>query len=240
MKTQRNAVVFYRSFYDAIKNANPKTQLQIYNAIFEFGLNGIEQDSKLSGHALSMFMLIKPQIEANNVRYANGCKGGRKVSKSNQDETETEPKFNQKLTETQPKEKEKKKENEKEKEKVDVYVKEIEKDAGSLSDERNTHTFAIPTVEQVRDYCNERNNSVDPQYFWDFYQARGWYVKEGLPVHDWKAQVRYFEQHQRKHGANANNKTEPIRCLIGGKDIPRRHYTDDEMNALFTPLDEDD
>lgn len=53
--------------------------------------------------------------------------------------------------------------------------------------------FVPPTVEQVRDYCNERSNSVDPERFVDFYQSKGWLVGK-TKMKDWKAAVRTWEQ----------------------------------------------
>ena len=53
--------------------------------------------------------------------------------------------------------------------------------------------FTPPTVEEVRAYCQERNNSIDPDAFVDYYTARGWKYGQGKPVADWKAAVRTWE-----------------------------------------------
>lgn len=95
-KQQRDSVVFYRSFYEAVKELEPVQQAEVYNAVLEFGLNGTEP--KLTGVAKSIFTLIKPQIIANNARYFNGQKGGR----PKKDETESEPKDIQSETKAKP------------------------------------------------------------------------------------------------------------------------------------------
>lgn len=102
---QYDGMVFYRSFYEAIKEIDKDTQLVIYSAIFEYGLNG--EEIELSGTAKSIFGLIKPQIDANNRRRKNGFKGGRP-------KTKTEPNNNQTETKLKPKEKEKGKDKVKE------------------------------------------------------------------------------------------------------------------------------
>lgn len=56
---------------------------------------------------------------------------------------------------------------------------------------------APPTVDEVRAYCTERKNGIDPEAFVDFYAARGWAYGRGKPVVDWKAAVRTWE-HKRK------------------------------------------
>ena len=53
--------------------------------------------------------------------------------------------------------------------------------------------FTPPTVEEVRAYCQERNNSIDPQRFVDFYTANGWAQGRGKPIKDWRAAVRTWE-----------------------------------------------
>ena len=103
----RNSCIFYRSFYDSIKELDANIQVQLYNAIFEYQFEGKEPE--LTGICKSIFTLIIPQLEANNKRYTNGCKGGR--PKNNQKETEIKPKNNQKETKVKPNENENENEN---------------------------------------------------------------------------------------------------------------------------------
>ncbi len=53
--------------------------------------------------------------------------------------------------------------------------------------------FINPTVEEIGTYCKERNNTVDAQTFWDFYESKGWKVGN-QPMKNWKAAVRTWEQ----------------------------------------------
>jgi hypothetical protein len=52
--------------------------------------------------------------------------------------------------------------------------------------------FRPPTLEEVKAYCTERNNAVDPQHFIDYYTANGWKVGKNS-MKDWKAAVRTWE-----------------------------------------------
>lgn len=61
-----------------------------------------------------------------------------------------------------------------------------------------TKAFERPTVEEVRAYCEERRNGIDPQHFIDYQEARGWRLKGGQPVKDWKAVVRTWERMEGK------------------------------------------
>lgn len=96
----RESFIFYKSFYDAIKDLPRDIQGEIYTAIMEYSLYGNETDN-LKPVARSIFTLIKPQIDVNNKRFQNGIKGGRPKSNHNQTETKEEPNHNQ--TETKPK-----------------------------------------------------------------------------------------------------------------------------------------
>lgn len=68
----RDSMLIYRSFFEAIKGLKKEEQADVWNAIYELGLNGNEV--KLSGLSESFFLLIKPQILANLKRFENGKK----------------------------------------------------------------------------------------------------------------------------------------------------------------------
>ena len=53
--------------------------------------------------------------------------------------------------------------------------------------------FVRPTVEEVRRYCEERHNGVNPEAFIDFYESKGWMVGKNH-MKDWKAAVRTWER----------------------------------------------
>ena len=58
---------------------------------------------------------------------------------------------------------------------------------------RKAKRFTPPTLEEVTAYCIERNNSVDPQHFIDYYTSNGWLVGKNK-MKDWKAAVRTWER----------------------------------------------
>ena len=65
----------------------------------------------------------------------------------------------------------------------------------SNNSNNNKRSFTPPTVEEVKQYCSERHNSVDPQVFVDFYSAKGWMVGKNH-MKDWKACVRTWERNR--------------------------------------------
>ena len=53
--------------------------------------------------------------------------------------------------------------------------------------------FKKPTLEEIKEYCQERNNNVDPQAFYNFYESKGWVVGKS-PMKNWKAAIHTWEQ----------------------------------------------
>ena len=110
---KREGFVFYRSFYDAIcQLKRPGERWAAVDAIIRYALDG--ESDNLTGPAGMALAFAKPQIDANNKRYENGKKGGRKT-KDEPNDNQTETKQEPNLTTTKPKEKEKVKDKEKEK-----------------------------------------------------------------------------------------------------------------------------
>lgn len=74
-----------------------------------------------------------------------------------------------------------------------------EKKEGNIKEDTNVSKkrFAPPSVDEVRAYCAERNNGIDPQSFIDFYESKGWMVGKNH-MRDWKAAVRTWERNRTK------------------------------------------
>lgn len=56
-----------------------------------------------------------------------------------------------------------------------------------------------PDINQVKKYCQERNNNVDADKWFDFYSSKGWMIGKNKMV-DWKSAVRTWEKNEKKSG----------------------------------------
>lgn len=63
----------------------------------------------------------------------------------------------------------------------------------NINDTISIKRFVKPKVEDIEAYCKERNNSVDAQQFFDYYESKGWKIGKS-PMKDWKAAVRTWEK----------------------------------------------
>lgn len=64
--------------------------------------------------------------------------------------------------------------------------------------------FTPPTVEEVRAYCQERGNNIDPQRFVDFYESKGWFVGKNK-MKSWEAAVRNWESRDKQNTPKQSN-----------------------------------
>ena len=67
-----------------------------------------------------------------------------------------------------------------------------------------------PTVEEIAAYCRSRNNGLDPEQIWDFYESKGWFIGK-TKMKNWRSAVRTWERRRREEqnaaaSANGNSR----------------------------------
>lgn len=102
---KRESFVFYRSFREAINKCPDEVQTILYQAVADYALDqvipdfaGVEDRQFIE----AIWMLIKPQLDANHQRFLNGCKGGPPIGSRNNPNGRRGKKTNQQLTENLP------------------------------------------------------------------------------------------------------------------------------------------
>lgn len=76
-----DSFIFYRSFYEAIEDFQPEEFKEAMMALMKYAFDG--EESEVSGYVKTFYKLVKPQIDANNGRRANGQKGGAPAGNQN-------------------------------------------------------------------------------------------------------------------------------------------------------------
>ncbi len=88
--------------------------------------------------------------------------------------------------------------------------------------------FTPPTVAEVAAYCKERNNGINPDYFVDYYAARGWVLSNGKQVRDWRACVRTWENRAKERGDGVIT----IKKQVSAQQFTQRDYSGEDEAAM--------
>ena len=101
---------------------------------------------------------------------------------------------------------------------------------GEFSDESyhelsKSKRFVKPTVEKIQEYCDERNNGIDAQYFYDYYEARGWLVGKAH-MKDWMATVRTWERNEQSSPKQQAHESRPLPRGYTKADLDRYNRTE--------------
>ena len=87
--------------------------------------------------------------------------------------------------------------------------KELEKEIdSSASTTTKRKRFEKPTISDIEQYCIERNNNINAEQFFDYYESNGWKVGKNS-MKDWKAAVRTWERSEYRNN-NKSSKKEAI------------------------------
>lgn len=71
-----------------------------------------------------------------------------------------------------------------------------------------TKRFIKPSLDEVKAYCQERQNNVDAERFVNYYEANGWKVGKNS-MKDWKAAVRTWERNGYDNKPEADKSSVP-------------------------------
>lgn len=197
---ERDSFIFYRSFWEALRQCPDDVRLQLYDAIADFALN-FKKPNKLDGVAAIVFPLIEPQISANNKRYVNGLKGGapqgnQNARKTTEKQPQNNPKNNQKTTKKQSNENVNVNEN--------VNENVVIVPTAQQPPQRKTAKFVKPTIEEIRAYTTAKHYTFDAEAFFAYYESNGWKVGRN-PMKDWRMACTTWQKKQNERNNNGNN-----------------------------------
>ena len=173
---------------------------------------------ELAGNERFVWAMARRIIDREAEVYESKVEAGRESGKkriearrSSREQTEGDQLPSQRIPQEKEKEKEKEKEQEKEKEKEkDPLPKSmcVSKEKAAPED---THT---PSREEIEIYCRERQNGIDPDYFFNYYQARGWRLGKE-PVRDWKALIRTWEKQDGDRASGPGPLADTVQKIVG-------------------------
>lgn len=213
----KDSFVLYTKYLDNIQALSMEQRGMLFTSLMLYASG--QEPEEMDPVTAMAFSFIKSQMDKDIEKYNETCAKRSEAGKlGGRPKKQEEAKKANGFSENQKKQgKAKKADNE--------Y--EYDNDNDLLKENTKRKVFSTPTVDDVRAYCLERNNKVDPQQFVDFYESKGWMIGKNK-MKDWKAAVRTWERSETKTRLG-----ETAKLTKDNNNFERRRY---DMDALERSL----
>jgi hypothetical protein len=67
--------------------------------------------------------------------------------------------------------------------------------------------FQVPTLNEIIEYCKEKNYTIDPEHFFNHYEARGWMLGK-QKMKSWKAAIVTWVKNEKTFNPDAKKQTQ--------------------------------
>ena len=180
----KDSFILYNSFYEPIKSLKNEQLGKLLRSIFDYTINGeITKDTEI----LVAFMFIKNQIDLDSKKWEQEREKRSEAGKKGM-QSRWNNKDNKVITTNN---------------KNNNVINDITKITDNVNDNVNVKenikrkVFEKPSIDDIQSYCEERNNGINANAFYDFYESKNWMVGKNK-MKDWKACIRTWEQRQPK------------------------------------------
>lgn len=213
----KDSFVLYTKYLDNIQALSMEQRGMLFTSLMLYASG--QEPEEMDPVTAMAFSFIKSQMDKDIEKYNETCAKRSEAGKlGGRPKKQEEAKKANGFSENQKKQgKAKKADNE--------Y--EYDNDNDLLKENTKRKVFSTPTVDDVRAYCLERNNKVDPQQFVDFYESKGWMIGKNK-MKDWEAAVRTWERSETKTRLG-----ETAKLTKDNNNFERRRY---DMDALERSL----
>lgn len=217
---KKESFVFYETWAEAIRQMPDKERLQVFDAIMAYGIYGTKTD--LGGLAqLAINMIYNNIDDMKAKRQERAEKNRQNVLQRWQNNTNVYNRIQSNTNDTNGYELY---------HNVNVNVNgnvngngnvkkdiEVSNSIESNKDKKNKESvgktrkrFIPPTLEELTEFCRERNSTVNPERFMAYYESNGWKVgRNGMK--NWQQSVISWECRDREEGKIAPTPTESVR-----------------------------
>ena len=183
----RDSFVIFTSYMKSFLKLNMEQRGVLITAMLNYQMG--EELPEMDALTDMAFSFIKDDMDFNNAKYEEMCErnriNGKKGGRPKADGFSENPKNPHGFSENPKKPTKTLYEYE--------YEYEHDNEHEKKEDKPLKKKFIKPTLEDIKAYCQERNNEVSPERFYDFYESKGWKVGN-QSMKDWKAAVRTWEQ----------------------------------------------
>ena len=199
MARDREFLPIFLDFNDTTQDLTDEQCGRLIRALVAYA-NGMEYE--IAGVELIAFRFLKGYIDRNRVlsekRAEAGSKGGQQTAANNAKRQQEEAN-------------------------ISKYGNNSYSDSNGdivTNSKGKKNQFFPPTIEEVAAYIKEHGYAIDPERFIDYYQTRGWEMRPGQKMKDWKAAVRTWAKNQKERGwSNDVSGSRPENRVPGQRDL---------------------
>ena len=94
---------------------------------------------------------------------------------------------------------------------------------------KNSKKFVPPTLEEIENYCKEKNYNIDTQFFYEYFTEGNWVDSKGNKVKNWKQKIITWSK-----GKKTENK--PIKNEWFDKNIKKEELSKEEEEEMKSIL----
>ena len=181
----------FTSFRKSLKRFSDEEKGQLFEAMLAYAED--KTLLPLEGKADAIWDFVQEMLDAQHKAYENKCAGAEKAR------DKKEPLINVDIKSNQGESTQVNLISHRSNIEVQEQVQVQDKLSQEKVKKRESSAFRAPSVDEVRAYCSERGNDVDPEHFVAYYQSNGWKVGRN-PMKDWKAAVRSWEKRDLERG----------------------------------------
>lgn len=110
------------------------------------------------------------------------------------------------------------------------YIEQIERDRNielPKGSSRSASRFTPPTKDEVLAFCQENGFSIDVDYLYDYYAAKGWKIGNNS-MKDWRAAVRNWARREKKQPAEPQQRVK----RVVAQEYDQRDYDAEDGDAM--------
>ena len=186
-EANRDSFVLYKSFYEPIAGLEDEELGRLFRAIFEWQICGNARQA-LEGAVGMAFGFIVNQFRVDNDKYLERCNQNRENAINRwKGRNNARASNGIQLMQTMPND------NDNEYNNDNDFNITTGSDPPAPPQKKSSKKFVKPSLNEVQEYCLERENNVDPVKFYDYYESVGWMIGRAH-MKNWMAAVRSWER----------------------------------------------
>ncbi len=230
MEQNKKCFILYLSLYKPLQRLTMEQRGEVFTAIFEYLLHGTVPTS--SKEVSLFFDFMQTFFDEAQEKYQKKCEKSQKAAQMRWHKDEVDAQNadacvgifeNANSQDAMPNKEKIRKDKRQEDKKREELIKESKNPTKKENKkEKSTSHFVKPTIAEIEAYCRSRNNRVNAEQFFNFYEAKGWMLGKNH-IKNWKCCVHTWEQRSPNYVPVADREKaeelspeEAVNFLIGG------------------------